>query len=106
MALPTCDISGTLVDVSGTGIENATIRAYVTTPFKVGTDWVGAGIVEATSDVNGDFTITVPQTTSIARTIILSIEYPDGKYSQKKIDYTVTVPDSATANFEDLISTP
>lgn len=106
MAISTCAISGTITDVGGNGVENATVVAYVTNPFIAGTDWVPASQVEATTDSSGDFTITVIQTTSISRTITIAILFPDGATSEKRVEYTVTVPDSSTANFEDLITTP
>lgn len=106
MAIATCDISGTITDVGGDPVENVTIRAYPTSSFIHGTDWVPARQVETTTDSNGDWTLTVIQTTSVERTITLEIEFPDGGEGTKLQRYTITVPDAATANFEDLITTP
>ena len=106
MAIATCDVSGTITDVGGNGVENATIRAYPTSSYVSGTDWVPGRQVETTSDTSGDWTLTLIRTAPDTRTITIEIEYPDGSSSTKVEKYTVTIPDAATANFEDLITTP
>lgn len=102
----TCIVSGTIIDISGDGVENATIRVYPTNPFVATTDYVISGAVETSTNASGDFSFTVVRTVNLTRSVIVEVEFPDGETGRKKVQYSAVIPDSATANFEDIISTP
>jgi hypothetical protein len=106
MAISTCSVSGTITGLNGAAIEDAEVFAYMSTPIVIGTDFVPASTTMTTTDSSGDFTIVVPQTTSISSTVTFRIVYPDGVQCAKDAVFEATIPDTATANFEDLITTP
>lgn len=103
MAITTCTVSGTIKNISNAAITNATIRAYITTPF-FHTDgtWIGAYEVTATPDGTGAWTLTLIETTSVSKTITVVFDYQGGTADRKRREYVITVPVTATANFSDL----
>ena len=106
--MATCTISGTIVNLSETAISGANVRAYSTGPFISGTNYVTNSIVTTTTDTNGDWSLALTRTANLTtpRTVTIEFEYTDGRAGLVIERYTVSVPNAATANFEDLITIP
>lgn len=102
----TCVVSGTILNSSGVAVENASIKAYITTPFFVSNEYITPVTVSTTSDSSGNWSLTLVRTATLSptRTVTLVIEYPDGVADKKRTEYTITVPNSATASFSNLVT--
>jgi hypothetical protein len=105
--MATCIVTGTIKDMTGTAIEGATVRAYVTAPFVTDDGvFVSTGQVSAQTDSAGLWTLTLQETATASRTMTFEIEHSDGGSSVRKHTYTATVPNQASANFSDLVTLP
>lgn len=103
--MATCVVSGNLKDVTSTVISGAIIKAVVATPFLVGTTLVVAKEISTTSDSSGNWSLTLQETASVSKSIVVDIEYPDGATGLRVVSFGVIIPNAATANFSDLITT-
>lgn len=103
MAISTCVVSGTLKTVSNTALSDVEITAYSTRPFfhTDGTHIVDYG-VSTTTDSNGAWSLTLIETETITKTLTVSFDFPTGSVERVRREYTIEVPNTATANFADL----
>jgi len=108
MPSPTlCTVSGTLRDISGTVLPNATLTFSSIKPFIHTTDnsLVVNYSVTATTSASGTFSVSIIETATPATTLILTIAYQLGTASNKVTSqYSVTIPNSASATLASLIS--
>lgn len=95
--MATCVVSGTIVDASENGIQNAVVKAKLLTPT-----FTGAGStlvpseVSTTTDLSGNFTLTLSQ----SQNFVVSIDYPPNSTdSSHRVNYTVVTPATGTASF-------
>lgn len=99
--MATCVVSGIIKDVSETAINGATIRARVVTPYFSTTVQILPTEVYTTSNSSGAWSLTLNRTAEC----IVQIEYPpNGMDSNRRYSYTITVPNTATADFSDLVT--
>jgi len=97
--MATCVVSGIIKDPSETAIESATIRAKIVTPYFSTTIHILPKELSTTSSASGTWSLTLNR----GAECIVQIEYPpNGTDSNKRYNYTITVPDSATADFSTL----
>lgn len=100
MAINTCVVSGTVYTLSGAGLSDVNVKAYITQPI-IHTD--GTLIpnyeVSTTTAANGTWSLTLIETTTISKTLTIAFDYPDGSAQRARREYTVTIPNSGTANF-------
>lgn len=103
MAISTCVVSGTLKDLTGTALSGYNVYAYLTTPF-FHTDGtlIPAFKVSTTTDASGNWSLTLIETTSISKTITIVFDLPTGTVERLRREYTVTIPNTGTANFSTL----
>lgn len=109
MPSPTvCTVTGLVADHTSTGIPGVIVIANSVRPFVHPTD--GSLIVNyynsVTTNASGLWTMNLTETATPNIGITLSFLYPQGPNSQsQKYDYTVIVPNTASATFSSLIGT-
>lgn len=106
MAISTCVVSGTIKDLENNAVSGATVKAKITSPFfhSDGT-YIADYQVSTTVDGTGAWSLTLIETASISRTILVEIAYQIGSESMQKKVYAITVPNTSTANLSDLVTT-
>ena len=106
MSAPTtCTVSGTLYGPTASPVENAKIKVYVTTAFTDSSgNYIPAGLLASTvSDSNGAWSLAVIRTQQLGHSVTFQFEYPLGNNQSASVKYAAVVPNSATANFSDLV---
>lgn len=107
MAAPsTCIVSGTLLNVSAVAISGATVRCNITTPFVHTANLIPASQVSTTTAADGTWSLTLIETTTITKSLLIEFEYTDGGSSLKKAAYPIVVPNTPTALFSNLVTLP
>lgn len=103
MAISTCVVSGTLKDLTGTALAGYSVYAYLTTPF-FHTDGtlIPPYKVSTTTDASGNWSLTLIETATISKTITIAFDLPTGSSERLRREYTVTIPNSASASFSTL----
>lgn len=96
-----CTVSGILVDISNSPIENAIIEARPSNDIEQGTTSliVQKRIMDVT-DSNGAWSLDLVQGTGV----VVTMRYTDGGTGEMREQFTITIPATSTANFNDLIS--
>lgn len=107
MSVPTsCTISGTCLKLDGSAFSGVLVKANCARPFvhpsnsAVYEDYE----VTTTTDSSGNWSLTLVETTTPAVSLTISFYYPGSANDYKRKDYTVTVPNTATATFASLIT--
>jgi hypothetical protein len=105
MAISTCVVSGTLKDLTGAALVGYSVYAYLTTPFfhSDGT-LIPPYKVSTTTDSSGNWSLTLIETTSISKTITIAFDLPTGTAERMRREYTVTIPNQASVNFDTLVT--
>lgn len=103
MAITTCTVSGSLKGPDGAALSGVTVYAYTNAPFfhSDGT-LIPDYQVTTTTDATGAWSLTLIETASVTKTIIIAFDLPTGSVEKKRKEYTVTVPATATASFSTL----
>jgi len=105
MAITSCTISGNIKTPDNQALEDVTVKAYPTRPFThADGTLIAAYQVSTTTDSSGDWALTLVETATVSKTLTIVIEYPTGGTEFRRQEYTVTVPNQASANFSDLIT--
>lgn len=108
MPSPTvCTVSGVIRDTSGTLLPGTTVKANLRMPFIHTTDssLIVNYEVTTTTDANGAWSLNLVETTTNSVTMTVTIFYATGSTNPNdRKEYTVTVPNSASATFATLIS--
>lgn len=106
--MATCVVSGTLKDLSETAISGATVKASAVGPFLSGSTLIANKEISTTTASDGTWSLTLTRTATLStpRTLQVTFEYTDGVSGKKREEYTISVPDAATANFSDLVTIP
>ncbi len=97
--MATCAISGTIKDLSETAIEAVTIYVELLEAMESSTNWIAGQRLEVSTSDTGTFTLTVLRSVEAKVTILM----PTGTDAVRPVSYVIQVPNSATANFTDLI---
>lgn len=110
MAISTCIVSGTVNSLLGQGLNSVTVKASIVQPFfhTDGTQFLNYE-VSTTTDTNGAWSLTLIQTATANAgagiPLTVALEYPSGGAGDYlRREYTIIVPNQATANFSDLIA--
>ena len=97
--MATCTITGSVLDASETAISGATIRARIVTPVFSSTNLVVPKEVTTTSAADGSWSLSLSRNCSA----IVTIEYPPNSTdSARKLNYYISVPNSASSAFSTL----
>lgn len=105
MALSMCTVSGTVLTVNNTTIQGATIKATITKPIVYGDGtFIPCTEMITTTAADGTWSLSLVETVSTSTTMTISIEYPSGGSDYRRVSYSVTIPNQATATFASLIS--
>lgn len=105
MSVTTCVVTGTLKDLSGTAIEGAAVYAYSVQPILYSDGTMLAPYkVSTTTASDGTWSLTLAETTSISRNIVIAIDMPSGSSQTVRREYTVTIPASGPVTFASLIT--
>lgn len=105
MAISTCVVSGTLKDLSGTALQGYSVYAYSTTPFFHGDGTlIPPYKISTTTAADGTWSLTLAETTSISKTITIAFDLPTGGVERLRKEYTVTIPNQASVNFDTLVT--
>lgn len=105
MAISTCVVSGTLVTPSNTALSGVEVKAYSTKPlFHTDGTLIVDYAVSTTTDSNGDWSLTLIETETIEASLTVSFDMPVGAVERKRKDYTVVVPNAASADFADIVT--
>jgi hypothetical protein len=100
----TCLVTGYMFDPSGSPISGAIVKAYVASPFFLGSNYIPAGIFDqTTTDVNGMWQLNLVRTGTAQKQVTVRLEYPRGDFTTEAIAYPITVPETSTANFDALV---
>ena len=105
MAVSTCVVSGTVYTTAGAAFSGVNVLAYMNQPM-IYTDGtlIPSYVQSTTTASDGTWSLTLVETTSNERTMTIAFEYPDGGSARKRKEYTVIIPNSASANFATLAS--
>ena len=109
MAINTCVVSGNVFSLMNQGLNAVSVKANIIRPF---THADGTLImsyeVTTTSSVTGAWSLTLIETTTPqvgGIPITVAFEFPSGSSgSYNRKEYTVVVPNTATATFASLIA--
>lgn len=109
MAAPTvCTVSGTCRDLGGNALGGVTITARNSRPFIHPTDSslvMPYEVSTTSSGVDGTWSLSLVETTTPAISIVITLQYPmNSTANEQTRDYTVTIPNSASATFSSLIT--
>jgi hypothetical protein len=106
MAISTCVVSGALKSVDNQALVNSFVRAYLTTPF-FHADGTFIGNYQVSTEVasDGTWSLTLIETTTVSKTLTIRIEYPGGTHDRLVKEYTIVVPNTASATLASLIGT-
>lgn len=108
MALATvCTVSGLVQDAGGNPLQGVVVTASVTKPYlhPVSLAIVPNYQVSDTTDNIGAWALDLIETTTPNLSVTITFVYPLGPVSgQGRYEYTIIVPNAATANFSDLIA--
>lgn len=108
MPIGMCTVSGTLLTASGAGIPGATVKATTVRPFLYSAtgDLIANSEASTTTANDGTWSLTLVETTTDNVTMTISFVYPPGaSAASARKDYTVQIPNTATATFQSLIGT-
>lgn len=96
-----CTVSGILVDLSNTAISGAMIEARSLIDIEQGsTSLIVQKRLLTTTDSLGAWSLSLYQTANVTITML----YNDGNVGEMRQQFTITIPATTTANFNDLIS--
>lgn len=107
MPAPTiCAVSGILRGTNGVVLQGATVIGSSIKPFIHSSD--GSLVVNyqvsTTTDSNGAWTLSLIETATDSSSVTISFFYPLGSAAgNERKEYTIIVPNSASANFSTLI---
>ena len=109
MAISTCVVSGNLKSLGNQGLNSVSVKAYIVKPFKH-TD--GTMIlnyeVSTTSDANGDWSLTLIETTTPATggiPLTIAFEFTSGGAGDVlRKEYTCVIPNQASVAFSSLVT--
>lgn len=108
MPAPTvCSVTGTCRDSSGSALQGVIIRASAIRPFIHSTDssLITNYEVSTTSASNGTWSLSLVETATDSVTMTITFIYPaSSSASSARKEYTITVPNSASATFASLVS--
>lgn len=94
--MATCTVSGLLQKLDGTPLEGVTIRARIVTSYFTTTIMVSPQEVFTETASDGTWSLNLERLSSP----IITVEYfPTDTSSARKLEYAVTVPNAASANF-------
>lgn len=109
MPSPTvCTVSGTCRSINGSTLPGVTIKANSIRPFIHPTDssLVDNYEVSTTSAADGTWSLSLVETTTPNTYVTITFYYPTGSTNPNdRKEYTVQVPNSASATFASLIGT-
>ena len=105
MAFNTCVVSGTITGLDGVGLADVTVEAILVTPFfhTDGTMFPPYRISTTTS-ASGTWSLTLAETATISKTIIIAFDLPSGTYERQRKEYYITVPNTASVAFNTLVT--
>lgn len=104
MPISTCIVSGNVKTLLNANVSGAVVKAVAMKPFFHGTTLISGELVSTTTDTSGNFTLTLIETETVGYKINVVIEYYDGIANTKRASYPIVVPNSASANFSDLVT--
>lgn len=102
-----CTITGFVNTPQGQPLAGATVKALLTRPFlhPVSLALIPNYEIDVISDNTGMWSLNLVETTTANIAVTLAFYYPLGPSSGNgRYEYTITVPNSTTANFSDLIT--
>jgi len=98
--MPTCAVSGRILDAAGAAIASLEVSARVVSPQIVGTSLVVPALVMAETNASGNFVLTVEQAVSV----IFTVCYPPvGTEPKRSLNYSGTIPATSTADFTSVV---
>lgn len=98
-----CTVSGTILSPAEGVLSSAKVRATVPQPYLRSADgkFIADYYIESTVDGNGAWTMDLAETATDSKKVLFTIIYPTrGGYREKQ--YVATIPNSASANFNDI----
>lgn len=95
-----CTISFEILDPSENGIEGAMIEATLIDPVESGNSLIGTKKITQTTDSNGEADLDLQQS---LQDVQIRLLIPDGNAGLIDKVYTIDVPASSSAQFNDLI---
>jgi hypothetical protein len=105
MAITSCTVTGNVKTPDNSGLQGVLVKAYMIHPVEYADGTLVAPYqVSTETDSNGDWSLTLVETTTVSATMTVAFEFPSGGADYKRKEYTVTVPNSASATFASLIS--
>lgn len=105
MAISTCVVSGKLASPNGMGIVGVTIKANYNRPILYGDGSLIMPNEQSTSSAaDGTWSLTLVENASTSSSTTIAFYFPTGGTTYDRKEYTIIVPNQATANFSNLIT--
>lgn len=108
MSIATCTISGTVRNLYGNALAGVTVKANSDRPFIHPTDssLITNYEVSTTTASDGTWSLTLIETETPDNTLTITFYYPAGSVTGNvRYEYTVQIPNTASATFASLIGT-
>lgn len=100
----TCTVTGNVKNLLNANVEGATVKVSTLTPFFHGTTWIAGALASVETDASGNFSVAVIETETVGKKLSFTFEYYDGVSGNRTKQYTVVVPDDASAVLADLVT--
>lgn len=103
MAISTCIVTGNVRNLLGSNVSGVIIQVNAPVPFTHSSSVVVGQLASATTDSNGDFSLTVIETETVGQALVCTFKYSDGTSANKSKSYYLVVPDTSTVDISTLI---
>lgn len=105
MPISTCIVSGNVRNLLNNNVLNCAITVSVASPFfhpSTGS-WISGEIESTSTDSSGNFSLTLIETASAGQNVRFTFSYFDGSSGRKVKQYSVVIPNQASADLSTLI---
>jgi hypothetical protein len=106
MAITICTVTGTVRSPAGGGLPGVTVRANLVTPFVHSADgsFIATYEVTTTTASDGTWSLNLIETATPQTTVTIAFDYPAGSQNYQRREYTIMVPNQASATFSSLVT--
>jgi hypothetical protein len=105
MAITSCTVSGNVKTPDNSNLQGVIVKAYLIHPVEYADGTLVAPYqVSTETDSDGNWELDLVETTTVSASMTIAFEFPSGGADYRRKEYTVIIPNSASATFASLIS--
>lgn len=105
-SITTCTVTGNVANLLNAAVANCTIKVSVIAPFFHPTSgtWISGELESVVTDATGAFSVALIETATPGVKLAFTFEYYDGVANRRTKQYSVIVPNQASALLSDLVA--